>query len=117
MGEQGYKKLIVWQKADDLAYKIYIATKSFPKDELYGITSQLRRAALSVPTNLVEGTGRQGKSELRQFANIALGSLAEVTYLLDFSLKLGYLKEKDYEVLQDLREEVGRLLWKFYKSL
>lgn len=117
MGEQGYKRLIVWQKANDLAYKIYIATKSFPRDELYGITSQLRRAALSVPTNLVEGAGRQGKSELRQFANIALGSLAEVAYLLDFSLKLGYLQQRDYEVLLDLREEVGRLLLKFYKSL
>lgn len=117
MEDKGYKKLIVWQKADDLAYKIYIAAKSFPEDELYGITSQLRRAALSVPTNLVEGSGRQGKNELRQFANIALGSLAEATYLLDFSLKLGYLKQKDYGVLQNLREEVGRLLWRFYKSL
>jgi four helix bundle protein len=117
MEEKGYKKLVVWQKADDLAFRIYITTKSFPKDELYGITSQLRRAALSVPTNLVEGSGRQSRNELRQFTNIALGSLAEVTYLLDFSLKLGYLKQKDYEVLQSLREEVGRFLWKFYKSL
>lgn len=117
MGEQGYKRLIVWQKADDLAYKTYIATKTFPKDELYGITSQLRRAVLSVPTNLVEGSGRQGKSELRQFTNIALGSLAEVTYLLDFSLKLGYLRQNDYNALQNLREEFGRLLWRFYKSL
>jgi len=115
--ERGYKKIIVWQKADDLAYKIYIATKAFPKEELYGITSQLRRAALSVPVNLVEGSGRQGKAELRQFANIALGSLAETEYLLDFSLKLGCLKQKEYEVLQNLRDEVGRLLWKFYKSL
>ncbi|MBI4744403.1 MAG: four helix bundle protein [Actinobacteria bacterium] len=117
MEEKGYKKLVVWQKADDLAYRVYITTKSFPKDELYGITSQLRRAALSIPTNLVEGSGRQSRNELRQFANISLGSLAEVTYLLDFSLKLGYLKQEDYEVLQNLREEVGRLLWKFYKSL
>lgn len=117
MGEYGYKNLLVWQKADDLAYKIYITTKSFPKDELCGITSQLRRAALSVPTNLVEGSGRQSKSELRQFTNIALGSLAEVAYLLDFSLKLGYLKQIDYGILQNLRETLGRLLWKFYKSL
>jgi four helix bundle protein len=117
MGEKGYKKLVVWQKADDLAFKIYMATKSFPKDELYGITSQLRRAALSVPTNLVEGSGRQGRNELRQFTNIALGSLAEVVYLLDFSLRLGYLKQEDYGVFQNLHEEIGRLLWKFYKSL
>ena len=114
--EKGYKKLIVWQKADDLAYKIYLATKIFPREELYGMTSQLRRAALSIPTNLVEGSGRQGKGESRQFANIALGSLAETEYLLDFSLKLNYLKERDHKLLQDLCQEVGRLLWKFYKS-
>lgn len=117
MQEKGYKKLIVWQKADVLAYKIYLATKTFPKDELYGLTSQLRRAALSIPTNLVEGSGRQGKAELKQFANIALGSLAETEYLLNFSLRLKYIKETDYELLEDLCNEVGRLLWKFYKSL
>ena len=78
--EKGYKKLIVWRKADELAYQIYLETKKFPKDEVYGITSQLRRAAFSVPTNIVEGTGRQGKNEMRQFVNIALGSLAETEY-------------------------------------
>ena len=114
--EKGYKKLIVWQKADELAYKIYLVTKAFPRNELYSITSQLRRAALSVPLNLVEGSGRQGRGESRQFANIALGSLAETEYLLDFSLKLDYLKETEHKPLQDLCGEVGRLLWKFYKS-
>lgn len=117
MGKYGYKKLLVWQKADDLAYQIYLETKSFPKEELYGITSQLRRAALSIPTNLVEGTGRQGKKQLKQFANIALGSLAETQYLLDFSLKLKYLNDTKYEKLQEIREEIGRLLWSFYKNL
>jgi len=117
MEEKGYKKLIVWQKADGLAYEVYLATKSFPKEELYGITSQLRRAALSVPTNIVEGYGRQGRRELRQFVNIALGSLAETEYLLDFSLKLGYLNQEGHRKLQDLRQEVGNLLWKFYNSL
>ena len=85
MGEAGYKKLIVWQKADELAYQIYLTTKTFPKEEIYGITSQLRKAALSVPTNIVEGYGKQSKNELRQFLNTALGSLAEVEYLLSFS--------------------------------
>ena len=73
MVEKGYKKLIVWQKADELVYQVYLATKSFTKEEIYGITSQLRRAVLSVPTNIVEGYGRQGKKELKQFINIALG--------------------------------------------
>ena len=117
MAEKGYKKLIVWQKADELAYQVYVATKNFPKEEIYGITSQLRRAVLSVPTNIVEGYGRQGKKELRQFINVALGSLAETEYLLDFSLKLRYFDQGDHKGLQDLRQEVGNLLWKFYKSL
>ncbi|MEA3306771.1 MAG: four helix bundle protein [Elusimicrobiota bacterium] len=117
MLERGYKKLIVWQKADDLAYQVYIETKTFPKHEIYGIVSQIRRAALSVPTNIVEGSGRQGKKELKQFVNIALGSLAETEYLLDFCLKLKYLSFEKHEVLQSLRQEVGNLLLKFYKSL
>ena len=115
--EKGYKKLIVWQKADELAYQVYLETKKFPRDEIHGITSQLRRAALSVPVNIVEGTGRQGKKELKQFANIALGSLAETEYLLEFCLRLKYLNEESYQKLEGLRKESGALLWRFYKSL
>jgi len=117
MKEKGYKKLVVWQKADELAYQVYLSTKSFPKEEIYGIISQLRRASLSVPLNIVEGYGRQGRKELKQFINVALGSLAEIEYLLDISLKLRYLNQKEHKRLQDLRQEVGNLLWKFYKSL
>jgi four helix bundle protein len=114
--DKGYKKLIVWQKADELAYQVCLETKKFPKDEIYGITSQLRRAAISIPTNIVEGTGRQGKNELRQFINIALGSLAETEYLLEFCSRLGYLNKESYNKLESLRKEVGGLLWNFYKS-
>jgi len=114
--EKGYKKLIVWQKADDLAYQIYLESKTFPKDEIYGITSQLRRAAISIPTNIVEGTGRQGKNELRHFSAIALGSLAETEYLLEFCFRLKYLSATSYNNLESLRKEVGALLWNFYKS-
>ncbi len=117
MVRAGYEKLIVWQRADKLAYQVYLATKGFPKDELYGMTSQLRRAALSVPTNIVEGYARQGKTEFRRFANIALGSLAEARYLLGFCLRLRYLKAEQHGVLETLAEEVGRLLWKFQQSL
>ncbi len=116
MGEVGYRKLIVWQKADEFAFQVYTATGNFPQDEIYGIISQLRRAALSVPTNIVEGYGRGGRRELRQFLNIALGSLAETRYLLDFSLRLKYLNSTTHTQLQDLAEEVGKLLWKFYKA-
>jgi len=113
----GYKKLNVWKKADELAYQVYIATRTFPKEEIYGLTSQLRRATLSVPTNIVEGYGRQSKKELKQFLNISLGSLAETRYLLYFSSRLGYLQAAQHIGLNGLAEEVGRLLWKFYKSL
>lgn len=115
--EKGYRKLIVWRKADELAYQIYLATKGFPREEVYGITSQIRRSALSVPANIVEGYGRQSRRELRQFSNIALGSLAETEYFLDFCLRLGYLNSDLHNRLQGLRQEVGNLLWKFYKSL
>jgi len=114
--EKGYKKLIVWQKADELAYQTYLETKKFPKDERYEITSQLRRAAISIPTNIVEGTGRQGKNEQKQFVNIALGSLAETEYLLEFCFRLTYFDEASYKKLEGLRKEVGCLLWNFYKS-
>ena len=115
--EKGYKKLIVWQIADKLAYQVYLETKKFPKDEIYGITSQLRRAAISIPINIVEGTGRQGKKELKQFASIALGSLAETEYLLEFCFRIKYLSEESYKQLEALRKHLGALLWKFHRSL
>jgi len=112
-----YKELKVWQKADELALAIYRLTKNYPKDEIYGITSQLRRAALSVPTNIVEGYARKGDKELARFVNIAIGSLAETEYLLDFSHRLGYISGKDFLAIDTLREEVGKLLWNFYKKV
>lgn len=117
MESKGYKNLEVWKKADGLAKAVYKATADFPKDEMYGVTSQLRRAALSVPVNIVEGTGRQGRKELKQFANISLGSLAETEYLLEFCKDIGYLAEKEFLTLEELRAETGKLLWGFYKSL
>jgi four helix bundle protein len=99
-----------------LAYQTYLETKKFPRDEIYGVTSQLRRVAISIPTNIVEGTGRQGKNEAKQFINIALCSLAETEYLLGFRLRLKYLDEDSYIKLEALRKDVGGLLWNFYKS-
>jgi four helix bundle protein len=117
MVEPGYRKLVAWKKADELAYQIYMGTKAFPKEEMYAMTSQLRRAALSVPTNIVEGYARQGRTEFRHFTNIALGSLAEAKYLLGFCLRLNYLKAEQHKRLDAQAEEVGRLLWKFHESL
>ncbi|NTV29902.1 MAG: four helix bundle protein [Candidatus Omnitrophica bacterium] len=112
----GYERLLVWQKADELAYQVYCVTRDFPREEIYGLTSQLRRAALSVPSNIAEGSGRQNKNETRKFANIALGSLAEVTYLLRFARRQLFVDGTEYEKLLALKEETGSLLWRFYKS-
>lgn len=112
-----HKDLIVFQKADELAFNIYKLTETFPRSEIFGLTSQLRRAALSVPTNIVEGYARKSKKELFQFISIALGSHAEVEYLFSFSKKLGYCKSDNGAIIEDLIAEVGRLLWSFRRSL
>ncbi|MEW5895315.1 MAG: four helix bundle protein [Candidatus Omnitrophota bacterium] len=112
-----YKKLIVWQKADQLAKTVYIETENFPRREVFGVTSQLRRAALSVPTNIVEGYARRTRKELVRFLDISLGSFVETEYLIDFSLSLGFLSEQSYQKIAALRAEVGSLLWKFIKSI
>jgi four helix bundle protein len=111
-----YNDLIVFRKADELAFQIYKATEAFPKAEMFGLTSQIRRAALSVPTNIVEGYARKSKKELAQFVNIALGSHAETEYLFSFSRKLGYYNS-DMSQVENLLAEVGRLLWSFSRSL
>ena len=111
-----HQDLIVFQKADELAYQIYKATEHFPKTEMYSLTSQIRRAALSIPTNIAEGYARKSKKELSQFVSIAIGSHAETEYQLSFSKKLEFFKE-DVSQIENLAAEVGKLLWSFYRSL
>ncbi len=113
----GYKKLKAWQKADELVFAVYKITALFPKSEMFTLISQLRRAALSVPTNIVEGYARNSRAEMRRFVVIALGSLAEVKYLLDVSLRLNYCDKPKFQEVIDIADETGRLLWRFYKSL
>jgi four helix bundle protein len=113
----GYKKLIVWQKSDELALLIYKTTIDFPKSELFSITSQLRRSALSIPTNIVEGYARNSRKEFKRFVIIALGSLAEVKYLLSVAYRLKYLSTDTNNDITVLAEDIGKLLWKFYKTL
>jgi four helix bundle protein len=117
MQEERWQKLEVWKLSDDLAYRVYQATKDFPREEIYGLTSQVRRAALSVPTNIVEGYSRKGDKELSHFINISLGSLAETKYLLYFSYRLGYVKDVNYDDLRNSYDKLGRLLWKFYEAI
>jgi len=115
--DERWKKLEVWQLADAFALDVYRATQGFPREEVYGTTSQLRRAALSVPMNIVEGYSRRGDKELARFFNIALGSLAETKYLLTFSRNLGCLNDADSEGLSNTAQDLGRKLWKFYEKV
>ncbi|HRT97565.1 MAG TPA: four helix bundle protein [Planctomycetota bacterium] len=94
-----YRKLKVFQMADDLVVKVYEATRSFPRDELFGLTSQMRRAAVSVPANIVEGSFRRTESEYANFLNIALGSLAELGYYIELAHRLGYLTTETHSTL------------------
>ena len=112
-----WKSLEVWKLADELARALYHATKAFPASELYALTSQLRRAGLSIPTNIVEGYARSGDKELGRFLDIALGSLAEVKYLLHFAASLDYLSSAQQEDLQGQANELGRKLWRFYAAV
>jgi four helix bundle protein len=115
--QERWEKLEVWRQADEMAYQVYVKTKEFPKEEIYGITSQLRRSALSVPTNIVEGYSRKGDRELARFLNVSLGSLAESKYLIYFSHRLTYLDDKEYLTLKSGYDKLGKNLWKFYETV
>jgi four helix bundle protein len=115
--KHSFKKLNVWQKAYLLVLNTYKQTQKFPSFELYGLTSQIRRGAVSILANIAEGSERQYKKEFVQFLSIARGSLAEIETYLMLSRDLGYLNQDEFIQLGDLRKEVGRLLRGLYKSL
>jgi four helix bundle protein len=107
---RSYKDLVAWQKSMDLVTAIYKATASFPKDELFGLTSQLRRAAVSIPSNIAEGQGRLSEKEFRYFLGQSRGSLMEVETQLQISENLGYLPKEQTATLMQSWAEVGRIL-------
>ena len=111
-----FRDLIVWQKAHQLVLKIYQHTKDFPSDEKYGLVSDMRRAARSVPTNIVEGYKRKGYKDALNFFNISEASLEELKYHTLLSFDLGYLDVVKYRELENLEKEVGRLLDKWQKT-
>ena len=117
MPVQSYRQLIVWQKALDFVAEIYRVTRTFPKEETYGMTSQLRRAAVSIPSNIAEGQGRQTTGEFRQFLGHARGSLLETETQILLSERLEYLDHKTAEMLLGQAAEVGRILNGLMNSL
>ena len=113
---RSYKELIVWQKSVNLCTKIYQITNNFPKTEIYGLTSQIRRSAISIPSNIAEGHCR-GRKEYIQFLKIAFGSGGELETQLMISLNIKYLTQKEYDSLNFLLEEVMKMLNKIISSL
>jgi four helix bundle protein len=103
-------KIKAWQYADHLTIKVYSVTKKFPKEELYGLVSQLRRAAVSVPTNIVEGASREHKKEYLQFLYISRGSLEEIRYLIHLAERLNYFSNGNYTELNELVENTSKTL-------
>jgi four helix bundle protein len=105
-----FKDLIAWQKAMDLVTEVYRLTKSFPNDERFGLTAQLRRAAVSVPSNIAEGQARHSGADFRHFLHQARGSLAEVQTQLLIARNLGYISDADRRRLEERTEEAARIL-------
>ena len=112
-----YERLDAWHANHDVVLAVYRVTSAFPKAELYGLTSQLRRAAISITANIAEGSAKRGRREFGRYLDIALGSLAELRCLLRSARDLGYLSEADWATLVPLEERGGLLLWRLYRSL
>ena len=110
MAWKNYQELIVWQKATDLAVEIYKVAKKLPKEELYVLSDQMRRAAVSIPSNIAEGQSRSSKKEFIYFLSIALGSKAELETQLLLAVRIGYLVDPDIDKAMGLLAETGKLL-------
>ncbi|MBC8334882.1 MAG: four helix bundle protein [Anaerolineales bacterium] len=112
-----FKKIQVWQKSHEFTLKIYKLTANFPKDERFGLVSQMRRATASTPTNIAEGAGRDTQKEFARFVHIASGSASEVEYLLLLAHELGYISAEEYPLLEKDILEIKRMLVGFGKAL
>ena len=112
-----YKELKVWQKSVDLAVKIYEATKDFPREEIYGLTSQIRRSAVSIPSNIAEGAGRNTKKDFNNFLGISNGSSCELDTQLIIANRVSFLDSTILEMLQQDLTEIQKMNWALQKSL
>lgn len=112
-----FRELKVWEKAHQLTLAVYRHTASFPREELYGLTSQLRRSCASIPANLAEGCGRNGDAELSRFCSIAMGSASELEYHLLLARDLQLINAKDYSDLAQRTIEVKRMLTGLLQTL
>ncbi len=111
------RDLIIWQLAMDLATTVYEITKNFPRAEMYGLTSQIRRSAVSIPSNIAEGNGRYSKNDFQHFLTIAFGSLLELETQIELSHRFSYLNEVDYQTTNAKIEDLKKTMVKFRKNL
>ena len=114
---RNFRDLIVWRRSHEFVLRIYGLTETFPKHEAFGLTSQIRRASASIPTNLAEGCGRWGDGDMGRFVQIAMGSASEVDYLALLAADLGYVPRSDYVELAAELIEIRRMLTAFYKHV
>jgi len=112
-----FRKLNVWEKAHQLTLKIYNVTEEFPREELYGLISQIRRAAVSIPTNIAEGSVRSSDADFARFLHIALGSTSELEYLILLSKDLKFIQSEVQEELNAEINEIKKMLITFIKKL
>ena len=112
---KSFKELIVWQKAYGLVLEIYKITGSFPKSETYGLSQQIRRAAISIPSNIAEGYGRKSKTDYHRFLSIDYGSLLEIETQYLLAIDLGYINNN--ELLENLLKEIGSILYRIMNPI
>ena len=112
-----FRKIQVWERSHSFTLQVYKISSSFPKDELYGLTSQMRRAAVSIPSNIAEGCGRNTQAELVRFVHIAGGSASELEYQLILAHDLGYIGDEIYPDLNSDINEIKRMLVGFEKAV
>ena len=112
-----YERFEAWKVSHELALAVYSATRGWPRSELYGLTSQLRRAALSAPTNIAEGCAKRGPAEFRRFLDYSLGSLSELAYLLRFAHDGQFLSDEAWARLQQMRDKAAILTWRLARSM
>ena len=114
---KSFKELIVWEKSHRLALQVYEDTRRFPKEEIYGLTSHMRRSSVSIPTNIAEGCGRNRDSELNRFFEIAMGSASELEYLFLLARDLGFLGREEFNERASMIIEIKRMLASFIQKL
>lgn len=110
MAGQGFKELQVWQKSMDLVVAVYKVAVDLPKEELYGLTSQMKRSAVSIPSNIAEGRGKRSTKDFLRFLNIAYGSSAELETQMLLAERLGFIKKKTGDAIQEQIAEINRML-------